>query len=73
MNFGVPSAIRTEMADRFVASRANLPPPLLKIELKEKMILLKVVPLISYSQQKISRKLKLHGEAKEDNVVEREN
>ena len=27
MNFGDPSAIGTEMADRFVASGANLPPP----------------------------------------------
>ena len=33
MNFGDPSAIGTEMADRFVASGANLP-PLLKIGLK---------------------------------------
>ena len=27
MNFGDPSAFGTEMADRFVASGANLPPP----------------------------------------------
>ena len=33
MNFGDPSAIGMEMADRFVMSGANLPPPLLKIGL----------------------------------------
>ena len=27
MNFGDPSTFGTEMADRFVASGANLPPP----------------------------------------------
>ena len=27
MNFGDPSAIGTEMADRFVMSGANFPPP----------------------------------------------
>ena len=35
MNFGDPSAIGTEMADRFVVSGANLPPhPLYKIGLR---------------------------------------
>ena len=29
-NFGDPSAIGMEMADRFVASGANLPPPCFK-------------------------------------------
>ena len=33
MNFGDPSAIGTEMADRFVVSGANLTPPLFKIGL----------------------------------------
>ena len=33
MNFGDPSTFGTEMADRFVASGANLPPPLFQIGL----------------------------------------
>ena len=36
MNFGDPSAIGTEMADRFVASGANLPPPVSNRVKKEK-------------------------------------
>ena len=35
MNFGDPRAIGTEMADRFVMSGANLPPPLYKIGLSK--------------------------------------
>ena len=34
MNFGDPSTFGTEMADRFVASGANLPPPLFQIGLR---------------------------------------
>ena len=37
MNFGDPSAFGTEMADRFLASGANLPPPVsnrVKFEVK---------------------------------------
>ena len=37
MNFGDPSAIGTEMADRFVMSGANLP-PLYKIGLKDSFV-----------------------------------
>ena len=37
MNFGDPSTIGTEMADRFVASGANLPPPLFNIGLNKQM------------------------------------
>ena len=35
MNFGDPSTFGTEMADRFVASGANLPPPLFQIGLSK--------------------------------------
>ena len=47
MNFGDPSTFGTEMADRFVASGANLPPPLFQIGLiiKWSFYLSKIFPL----------------------------
>ena len=57
MNFGDPSAIGTEMADRFVVSGANLP-PLFKIGLMHikpwiiKQIESKICQITSTIQQK---------------------